>query len=140
MSYNSKPRWWLLYITVPFMVGAVLVLSRIHLPRALQSAASLLVILISFGAMALWMLSNQGAIDRADYEHEKQMTRALHRTAHAVRSRTTIRPQPATREQIPLTGFGSARFRPHRTHHREPIPSHQIRIIAQARARQPKDD
>jgi hypothetical protein len=127
--YYSKPRWWVLYTLVPLMVGGWFLVNGSGWAALAKSLADILIILGTFGAMALWMRSNQGGIERAEYEKEVRARAKLHRRARAWRSRPFPSSRPAGSQQdVPLTGFGSARNKPSITYSTEIISSDRARV------------
>ncbi len=78
MVSRRKPNWWLLYLTVPLMLGLLVIEGRMPYPLVVHRIAEVVIVLLSFGLMFLWVRANEGGL--IDEEIEK--------------GRWTIRPEP----------------------------------------------
>lgn len=111
--YERKPKWWTLYLLFPLMVGALFLVHVSGWAANLQSGADLAVILASFSAMAVWMRANEGAIERYEAEQTMRARSKSYWGTREMRSRSYPAPKPLpSEEQLPHTGFGSARNKP----------------------------
>ncbi len=70
MVQKRKPNWWLLYLTVPLMLGLLIVESQMHYSLLVHRMAEFAIVLLGFGLMFLWVRANQGAM--IDEEIEKE--------------------------------------------------------------------
>jgi len=67
-SKNHRPSWWLLYLTLPMMIGLFLLEMRSSLSETGHRFSELIIILIVFGSMSLWLEANKGALIQEDLE------------------------------------------------------------------------
>jgi|GEM_PF-6824711 hypothetical protein len=123
--YASRPKWWMLYATVPLMLIALLAVSQTHWLNWVKTTAAIIVVVGAFGGMTLWMKANAGTILRAEYADEKRLRAKLYRRIRAPRSHAIPSAAPSP---IPRSGFGSARFRPTHIYMREQIAAQVVRI------------
>lgn len=128
--YESKPRWWVLYCIIPAMVGGMFLANQIGWNPTLKEAASLAIIVGAFGGMALWMNANEGIIERSERLEAKRASLRARPELSAMRSRAFPTPNPdPLEEQLPRTGFGSARNKPQVTYSTQKLTSDSIRLL-----------
>ncbi|MCI0475656.1 MAG: hypothetical protein L0Y55_05370 [Anaerolineales bacterium] len=58
-----KPAWWQLYVLVPLMIGLVFVEHLDPLPGVSPEIVDGMIVLLTFGAMFVWMHVNGSAIE-----------------------------------------------------------------------------
>lgn len=103
--YSSKPKWWILYATVPLMlIGLFLVLST-GWSNLAKTTISVVIITCTFGGMALWMGANEGTILRAEIDQERRAQAKRQRLLRARGSRPVSAPAP-TLAAYRLRGLG----------------------------------
>lgn len=111
---TSKPAWWILYLSVPMVIGMIFFIHRLALPPELEKALGIAVLIGGFVWMQFWMHANEGAITREEYKQARRRERRLLNKS-PLRSHPLpreINPRPREREPLPRTGFGSARNKP----------------------------
>ena len=129
MSYN-KPNWWALYALLPLMIIGMFLIQASTWAAWMKSIADIALIIFTFGSMALWMRRNEGAITRSEYAEAERARAKLHRQVRATHSAAQTPPQPTVAlDEIPLSGFGSARFKPVRKFERRAIAPNRARVI-----------
>lgn len=79
MVQKRKPHWWLLYLTVPLVLGLLVIESQMPYPLVIHRIAEFVIVLMGFGSMLVWVRANEGGL--IDEEIEKEPW--------------TIRPNPA---------------------------------------------
>jgi hypothetical protein len=62
MERKLKPNWWLLYLTVPLMIGLLILEGRLSSPPLVHQIMELGIVVVSFGLMAVWVQANAGAL------------------------------------------------------------------------------
>lgn len=70
MIRRRRPNWWLLYLTVPLMLGLLVIEGRMPYPLVIHRIAELVIVLFGFGLMFLWVRANEGGL--IDEEIEKE--------------------------------------------------------------------
>jgi len=68
--YTKKqgPSWCLLYLSLPLMIGLILLEMRLPLSDTGHRFAELIIVLIVFGSMFFWLKANAGALIQEDVE------------------------------------------------------------------------
>lgn len=112
--YSNKPKRWILYPTVPLMIG-LFVVGRLDWAEWAKTGAAFAIVICTFAGMALWMEGNQSTIQRAEYERERRFRAKLCRKVFARRSQPIPVHEPVV-STVPSSGFGSARFKLTRTY------------------------
>lgn len=102
MLRKRKPNWWLLYLTVPLMLGLLVFESQMPYALVVHRIAEFLIVLFGFGLMFLWVRANEGGL--IDEEVEKE--------------RWTIRPDPAKQTVNPARRRSGGREDAGDGHHR----------------------
>lgn len=123
---SSKPKWWMLYATVPLMLTGLFLILGSHWVEWAKTTGAVVVILATFVGMAVWTNANEGTIQRAELEAERRARAKRRRMAFAPRSRPFAVPEST--KQVPKSGFGSARFRPTYTYELEPASGGHVRV------------
>lgn len=111
---TSKPTWWLLYLTVPVVIGLIFYIHRLGLNPELEKVLGIAALIGGFLWIQFWMRANEGAIIQEEYRKERRRERRF-LLKPALRSHPLpreINPRPREREPLPRTGFGSARNKP----------------------------
>ena len=67
-SKKQRPSRWLLYLSLPMMIGLFLLEMRLSLSDTGHRFAELIIVLIVFGSMSLWLKANTGALIQEDLE------------------------------------------------------------------------
>ena len=67
-SKKQRPSWWLLYLSLPMMIGLFLIEMRLSLSDTGHRFAEFIIVLIVFGSMSLWLKANTGALIQEDLE------------------------------------------------------------------------
>jgi hypothetical protein len=67
-SKKQRPSWWLLYLSLPIMIGLFLLEMRLSLSDTGHRFVELIIVLIVFGSMSLWLKANRGALIQEDLE------------------------------------------------------------------------
>jgi hypothetical protein len=67
-STKKRPSWWLLYLSLPMMIGLFLLAMRLPLSDTGHRFVELIIILIVFGSTSLWLKANTGALIQEDLE------------------------------------------------------------------------
>lgn len=62
MKRSLRPKWWMLFLTVPLMLGLLVVEGHLPIPPAAHQIAEPAIVLAGFGLMGLWVSANQGAM------------------------------------------------------------------------------
>jgi hypothetical protein len=65
---KQRPSWWLLYLSLPMMIGLILVEMRQPLPETGHKMAEFVILLVIFGYIWLWSKANAGALIQEDLE------------------------------------------------------------------------
>jgi hypothetical protein len=65
-----KPRWWLLYLTLPLMIGLFVLEGRLTEPDIVHRILELGIVIVCFGLMAVWVRANEDALIIEGFEHE----------------------------------------------------------------------
>lgn len=65
-----KPKWWLLYSTVPLMIGALVLEARLPNPETVHRVFELGIVLVEFSLMGLWLRANADALQNEEMEQE----------------------------------------------------------------------
>ncbi|HEY0607578.1 MAG TPA: hypothetical protein VGD58_31965 [Herpetosiphonaceae bacterium] len=91
MKYSLRPRWWLLEILMVLMIGLLLIEPSAPLTPGWHKAASLIMVFIVFGLVALWVHVNRAALALWEQPDDDMPLR-----------RTYLRNEPAT-EQVEST-------------------------------------
>ncbi len=65
---KQRPSWWLLYLSLPLMIGLILLEIRLPLSDIGHRFAECIIVLIVFGSMWLWLKANAGALIQEDLE------------------------------------------------------------------------
>jgi hypothetical protein len=74
----SRPRWWVLYLVLPLMIGLFLWETRAPLSLGEHRAAEIGIILFIFSLVWLWLKVNSGALIAEEQEERRQgLRRAL---------------------------------------------------------------
>ncbi len=68
LTKRQGPSWCLLYLSLPVMIGLILLEMRLSLSDTGHRFAELIIILIVFGGMSLWLKANSGAIIQEEME------------------------------------------------------------------------
>ena len=72
-SKKQHPSWWLLYLSLPMMIGLFLIEMRLSLSDTGHRFAEFIIVLIVFGSMSLWLKANAGALIQEDLERWQAM-------------------------------------------------------------------
>lgn len=67
---QAKPAWWLLFATVPVMIGLLLLIGRMGLPQWLEFPSAIVVIVGSFGFMGLWVHLNAARLSEEEMSRD----------------------------------------------------------------------
>ena len=70
MVKRQNPRWWLLYLTMPLMIGLLVLEGRLPEPPVVHQIMEMGIVIVCFGLMAVWVHANEGA--RVNEEFEKE--------------------------------------------------------------------
>ncbi len=73
MEKGNKPSWWLLYLTVPLMIGALIAESQLEASIEAHRVMEFGIVVVGFGLMWLWVQANESAL--AEQEYEKRQWR-----------------------------------------------------------------
>lgn len=65
---TRKANWWLLYATVPLMIIALVIESRMTYTQTTHQVAEIGIVIVAFGLMALWVQANRAAVEREESE------------------------------------------------------------------------
>ena len=71
---RQHPSYWLLYLSLPVMIGLFLLQMRLSLSDTGHQLAQIMIVLIVYGSIWLWLKANQGAIIWEDLEGSKPKT------------------------------------------------------------------
>ena len=52
---QAKPAWWLVYATLPVLIGLLLLSGRVGLPQWLELPSAFLIVVSSFGSIGIWV-------------------------------------------------------------------------------------
>ena len=72
---KQQPSWWLLYLSLPVMIGLFLIEMRLSLSGAGHRLAEIIIVLVVFGFMWIWVNANTGAIIHEDLERWRAVSR-----------------------------------------------------------------
>lgn len=64
----QHPSWWLLYLSLPAMIGLFWLERHLSLPETGLRLAELIIFLVVFGGIWLWLKANTGALIQEDLE------------------------------------------------------------------------
>ncbi len=67
MEKGNKPNWWLLYLTVPLMIGALVVESQLGASEEAHRVMEFGIVVVCFGLMWLWVRANESALVYQEY-------------------------------------------------------------------------
>jgi hypothetical protein len=70
MKPINKPNWVLLYLTVPVMIGLLVVDALVPGPVLVHRIVEFGIVLAGFGLMAVWVQANAGAIQDEEFAGE----------------------------------------------------------------------
>jgi len=65
---KQRPSWWLLYLSLPMMIGLFLIEMHLSLSDTGHRLAELIIILVVYGSISLWLKANTGALIQEDLE------------------------------------------------------------------------
>jgi hypothetical protein len=65
---KQGPSWWLLYLSLPMIIGLFLIEMRLSLSDTEHRLAELIILLAVFGSIWLWLRANTGALIQEDLE------------------------------------------------------------------------
>ena len=71
MARNIKPRWWLLYLTLPLMIGLLVLEGRLADPPIVHQILEFGIVIVCFGLMAVWVHASEGALLNEEFEKER---------------------------------------------------------------------
>jgi hypothetical protein len=67
---NLRPKWWQLYLTLPFLIALFVVDSRLKISTRGHQVVQIAIILLVYGLIQLWLKSNATALSGFDLEQE----------------------------------------------------------------------
>ena len=62
MEWNRKPSWWLLYLTVPLLLGLLVLEARLSVQLVAHRILEFGIVLLWLGLMLVWVRANEGAL------------------------------------------------------------------------------
>lgn len=65
---QQRPSWWLLYLSLPMVIGLFLIELRLSLSDTGHRLAELIIFLIALGSIWLWLKANTAALIQEDLE------------------------------------------------------------------------
>lgn len=68
MQNNPRPKWRLLNLIVVLAFGLLALDARAHFSQVGHEAAEIGIVLVTFGLIGLWLLTNAGAISREPWD------------------------------------------------------------------------
>jgi hypothetical protein len=74
-SKKQRPSWWLLYLSLPMLIGLFLIEMRLSLSDAGHRLAEIIIVLVIFGFIWVWLNANTGAIVQEDLEKWRAASR-----------------------------------------------------------------
>lgn len=92
-SKYPRPRWWLLYLLLPLMIGLLYLESRALWTTGQHQAAQISITLITYGLMWLWLKANEGALIWEEVEKTRWSLDA-DRNSQPERKRSAAAPLP----------------------------------------------
>jgi hypothetical protein len=72
---KQRPSWWLLYLSLPVMIGLFVIEMRLSLSDAGHQLAQIIIVLVIFGFIWVWLNANTGAIIQEDLEKWRAASR-----------------------------------------------------------------
>ncbi len=63
---KQRPSWWLLYLSLPMMIGLALIETHLSLSDTGHRLAEIIIVLVTFGYMWIWLNANAGALIQED--------------------------------------------------------------------------
>lgn len=94
---KQGPSWCLLYLSLPMMIGLILLEMRLPLSDTGHRITGFIIVLIVFGGMSLWLKANSGALIQEDVE---KYHAALEADSRAI-SQPPVKNLPYEREHKP---------------------------------------
>ncbi len=73
MERKFKPNWWLLYLTVPLMIGLLFLEGHLQASPQVHRIMEFGIVVIGFGLMAMWVRANEGALVNEEMDRERWM-------------------------------------------------------------------
>ncbi len=71
MEQRNKPNWWLVVLTVPLMIGLLLLQSRLQAAPEVHRIMEFGIVVVGFGLMAMWVSANEGALENEEMDLER---------------------------------------------------------------------
>ena len=71
MERKNKPRWSLLYLTVPLMVILLILQGEMPSAPTVHEVPEMGIVLVCFGLMVVWVHGNQAALLNEQFEKER---------------------------------------------------------------------
>ncbi len=66
MEQKGKPNWWLVSLTVPLMIGLLLLESHLQASPDVHRIMEFGIVVVGFGLMAAWVQANAGALQNEE--------------------------------------------------------------------------
>ena len=100
-SKHSRPRWWLMYLSVGSMIGVFFLESRADISPSEHRTVEILLFLIMFGAVWFWLKANDGNLMMGERDERIQESRQLQTPARPSPVRDS--PPGVKRDALPQT-------------------------------------
>jgi hypothetical protein len=72
---KHRPSWWLLYLSLPMLMGLLLFERRLTMSDTGHRLAEIIIVLVIFGFIRVWLNANTGAIIQEDLEKWRAASR-----------------------------------------------------------------
>ena len=65
-SQNSHPRWWQVYLTLPLLVGLLVIDSRFNISARGHQVVQMGIVVLIYGLIHFWLKANSAALSEMD--------------------------------------------------------------------------
>jgi hypothetical protein len=65
---KQRPSWWLIYLSLPIMIGLFLIQIRLPLSDTEHRLVEFIILLVIYGSISIWLQANTGALIRENLE------------------------------------------------------------------------
>ena len=76
-SRDVRPKWWLLYLTFPVLVGLFVVDARLRISSRGHQAVQIGIVLLVYGLINWWLKENRSALSRMDQKEHSTSFRVI---------------------------------------------------------------
>jgi hypothetical protein len=77
LSKTTHPKWWLLYLTFPLLIGLFVLDARLKISSRGHQAVQVGIILFVYGLIHLWLKANRSALSRLDQNEHGRSFRVI---------------------------------------------------------------